>query len=95
VEWLPRVFVINVLGNTGEVTVNLTGPVKSISIKPPGSLTFDFEVYDSDGCYLISLDDAQGQQKITVDEIVSGQHTFKVSDAPDGEYFIKIRWSKL
>lgn len=94
-EWLPRALIITVSGNTGETTVNLIGPVKSISIIPPGSQTFDFEVYDSDGYYLVSLDDAAGQQKVTVDEIVSGQHTFKVSDAPDGTYSVKIRWSKL
>ena len=94
-EFLPRKFNITVSGNSGSVTYELFGDAKSISIVPPGSATFDLEMFDSDGHYFVAEDDISGTNKVQILDTLYGNYTILISNAADGVYKLRLSWQKL
>ena|SRR3990167_10172748 len=92
-QWLPRTFSITVSGGSGSETINIAGPLGSISLVPPDlNDPYDITITDAEGFILVSELDLLGKSKIIINEGCVGNHTIALSNAPDGEFKVKIRW---
>jgi hypothetical protein len=94
-EWLPSKFNITVSGNTGSVTRNFFGSIRSLSIVPPSAGIYDLEMYDADGHYFVAEDDISGTNKIKIDDTLVGSYTILISNAPNGVYKLRVSWRDL
>ena len=91
-QWTSYLFNVTVAGNTGTFTGLFNGPSKSISIVPPAAGSFDLEMYDPIGHYVVAETNVVGTTKFVLNEMLQNSYTILISNAPNGTYKFKITW---
>ena len=88
---IPTMFKVSVSSGTGAITLDLYGKALGIGIKAPSSASnYDFECVDVDGFGVSQVIDVTGNLTIPCSTRFYGPHTITISNATDGDYYIKI-----
>ena len=84
-------FTVPVVGNTGSVTFNLYGHVKSICIIAPSDIAaYEYNVVDEDGFGRTGKIGLTGTNTIDGDTIIYGGCIFTILNATDGDYLVRL-----